>query len=311
MEGKTEIGSGQDALGHGTPKTYEELRAVLSSGASSLPKRLRQAAIFMWQHPTSVALGSINSVAEQVGVQPSTLVRFAQACGYAGFSDLQEIFKDHLKAMLPANEQHSNAATSIEQAPCEGSPYISGLVRAGQESLARIEKDFNEQAFEETISVLANAKMIYIVGSKRAFPIAMYMSLTMSQQGIKNVLVTNVGSAAFDHMGCLSTEDVVLAVSFSPYNSITPDLVAIAKDRGAQIVSITDSKFSPLVKLSRAYVEVVESNHAGFRSLSGTTVMSMAIVLGVTRARINSKDKGAKSGTAEGPVAGARPEHSG
>ena len=44
----------------------------------------------------------------------------------------------------------------------------------------------------------------------------------------------------------------VLAVSFSPYNSITPDLVAAARERQAKIVSITDSTFSPLVKLSDA-----------------------------------------------------------
>src|SRR5438067_10030900 len=85
------------ALGYIKPRTYEELRAVLSSGTVHFPKRLRQVAIFLWQHPSDVALGSISRVAEQAGVQPSTLVRFAQTFGYAGFSDFQEIFKEHLK----------------------------------------------------------------------------------------------------------------------------------------------------------------------------------------------------------------------
>ena len=58
----------QAALGHVQPKTYEELRAVLASGTVSFPPRLRQVAIFLWQHPTDVALGSIIKVARQAGV---------------------------------------------------------------------------------------------------------------------------------------------------------------------------------------------------------------------------------------------------
>ena len=69
---------GRAGLGYTAPRTYEELRAVLSSGTIHFPKRLRQVAIFLWQHPSEVALGTISQVAEQAGVQPSTLVRFAQ-----------------------------------------------------------------------------------------------------------------------------------------------------------------------------------------------------------------------------------------
>ena len=84
------------ALGYSRPGSYEELRAVLSSGTARLPKKLRQVAIHLWQHPTAVALGTVTSVAGEAGVQPSTLVRFAQAFGYSGFSDLQDVFKAHL-----------------------------------------------------------------------------------------------------------------------------------------------------------------------------------------------------------------------
>ena len=84
------------ALGYSRPGSYEELRAVLSSGTARLPKKLRQVAIHLWQHPTAVALGTVTSVAGEAGVQPSTLVRFAQAFGYSGFSEMQDVFKAHL-----------------------------------------------------------------------------------------------------------------------------------------------------------------------------------------------------------------------
>ena len=91
--------------------------------------------------------------------------------------------------------------------------------------------------------------------------------------------------AAFDQIGCLGPNDAVLAVSFSPYNSITPDLVAAARTRKARVVSITDSALSPLVKLSDAWLEVIESDFAGFRSLAASLAVGMALVHGVVARR--------------------------
>ena len=99
------------------------------------------------------------------------------------------------------------------------------------------------------------------------------------------MLVDNVGSTALDQVGCIGKGDAVLAVSFSPYNSITPDLVAVARERNAKIVTITDSTFSPLVKLSDIWMEVIESDFAGFRSLAASLTVGMALVHGVVARR--------------------------
>lgn len=79
--------------GHARPGTYKGLLAGLSSGAALLPKRLRQVAVWVTRHPAYVALGTISAMSGAIGVQPSTLVFFAQLSGYAGYPDLQDIFK--------------------------------------------------------------------------------------------------------------------------------------------------------------------------------------------------------------------------
>jgi DNA-binding MurR/RpiR family transcriptional regulator len=276
---------GRAALGYTRPRTYEDLRAVLSSGTIHFPKRLRQVAIFLWQHPGDVALGTISQVAEQAGVQPSTLVRFAQSFGYAGFSDFQELFKEHVKASWPEGRNRNGPDLHDGAAGNADLHFVRGLVSAARASLDRIGDHFDTAGLERMIGLMAAADLIYVVGSKRAFPVTAYVSLALSQQGIRNVLVDNVGSTAFDQVSCVGADDAVLAVSFSPYNSITPDLAAAARERKARIVSITDSTFSPLVKLSDAWVEVIESNFAGVRSLAATLAVAMALVHGVAARR--------------------------
>lgn len=274
---------GRAALGYARPSTYEELRAVLSSGTVHFPKRLRQVAIFLWQHPGEVAFGTTGEVAAQAGVQPSTLVRFAQTFGFAGFSEFQALFKEHVKGALPEGRAAGRGgAAGRDDAPASADlRFIDGLVEASQRSLARIGERFDAAAFDRMAGILAKADLIYVIGSKRAFPVTAYVSLTLSQQGIRNVLVDNVGSTAFDQVGCVRPGDAVLAISFSPYNSITPELVAAARERTASIVSITDSTFSPLIPMSDAFVEVVESDFGGFRSLAATLAVGMALVRAV------------------------------
>ena len=267
------------ALGYSRPESYEELRAVLSSGTMRLPTKLRQVAIYLWQHPTVVALGNVTNVARQAGVQPSTLVRFAQTFGYSGFSDLQEIFKTYLSGGW------RDKASGEGEVGGESARLIDGFVKSSAASLSRVHERLDMASFEAIASALADAELIYIIGSKRAFAVSSYVSLALSKLGVRNVALDNIGAAAFEHLRCATLADAVLAISFTPYNSITPELAASAAERGVPLVSITDSAFSPLVPLSKAYIEVVEEDFSGFKSLAATLSVAMAMVLRVAQLR--------------------------
>jgi DNA-binding MurR/RpiR family transcriptional regulator len=271
------------ALGYSRPASYEELRAVLSSGTVRLPKKLRQVAVYLWQHPTVVALGTVTSLARQAGVQPSTLVRFAQTFGYSGFSDLQDVFKAYLRGGL--QEAKGGAVVEGGNAGSEAAELVDGFVKSSTLSLARVRDRLDLAQLEAIAGTLAKAEFIYIIASKRAFSVSSYISLALSKLGIRNIAIDNVGSAAFEHLRCATEADAVLAISFTPYNSITPELAASAAQLGVSIVSITDSALSPLVPLSKAYVEVVEEDFSGFKSLAATLSVAMALVLLVEQLR--------------------------
>ena len=274
------------ALGYSRPGSYEELRAVLSSGTTRLPKRLRQVAIFLWQHPAAVALGTVTSVAAQAGVQPSTLVRFAQAFGYSGFSDLQEVFKAHVADAGAAGPQGRWEGAS----QAEAARLVEGFIAASAASLAHVRERLDLARFEEMARALANAELIYIVGSKRAFALVSYISLALANLGVRNIGIDNVGSTAFEQLRGATPSDALLSISFTPYNSITPELAASAAEIGVPILSLTDSAFSPLAPISQAYIEVVEESFSGFKSLSATMAVAMALVLRIAQLRGEGED---------------------
>jgi DNA-binding MurR/RpiR family transcriptional regulator len=274
---------GSEALGYGVPQTYEDLRAVLTSGTVRLPKQLRQVATFLCQHPSEMALGTVSSVAAQSGVQPSTLVRFAQTLGYSGFSDLQNVFKEYVKGSRIGQRERNAALETVRLSNDPAFHLVGGLVQASMQSLTRVADTIDLARIATVVNLLAKAEIIFLLGNKRAFPVTTYLSLALAQLGIANVLVDNVGSSAAAQISCTNPRQAILAISFSPYNSITPELAAQAAQRGTPLASITDSVLSPLVPISDAWIEVVESEYGGFRTIAATLAVGMAIVLGIAR----------------------------
>lgn len=265
----------QPSLGYARPETFEELLAVIASDGGRMPKRLRAVAIHVTQNPGDVALATISTLAEAMGSTPSTLVRFAKTFGYAGFSDLQEVFKAHLRTGMGRPVRAGEA----------GVHALTPFVRAAEASLAGLDAGFDAAAFEAIAAAIAAAPVLHLIGAKRAFPVVSYLSLTLLQHGFRTVLIDNIGSSATDQLSVLDAGDLVLAVSFSPYNSVTPDLTRMARGRGAGVLALTDSVLSPLVAMADHCLIVAEKSEAGYRTLAATMVMGLGLVVAAAERR--------------------------
>jgi DNA-binding MurR/RpiR family transcriptional regulator len=265
----------QPSLGYVRPETFEELLAVIASDGGRLPKRLRAVAIHVTQNSGDVALGTITTLAEAMGSTPSTLVRFAKTFGYAGFSDLQEVFKAHLRTGMGRPARAGEA----------GPHALTPLIRAAEASLASLDAEFDAVAFDAIAGAMAAAPVLHLIGSKRAFPVVSYLSLTLLQHGFRTVLIDNIGSSATDQLSVLDEGDLVLSVSFSPYNSATPDLTRMARARGAGVLALTDSVLSPLVAMADHCLIVAEKSEAGYRTLAATMVTGLGLVVAAAERR--------------------------
>src|ERR1700722_6544738 len=95
--GKVDKTPPKSELARSPPTEFNELRDLIIEQRDKLPRRLAQVAAFAAEFPDEIAFGTTGSIAEQANVQPSALVRFAQALGYRGFGDLQAIFQQRLR----------------------------------------------------------------------------------------------------------------------------------------------------------------------------------------------------------------------
>ncbi len=250
----------------------------------TLPKRLRQVAVFALDNPDEIAFGTAASIAEHADVQPSTLVRFAQAIGFGGFSDLQTVFRERLRERGASYDERLETIVSAMGDKGVNQIY-SGVIAAASASIDAMVARVPMQTFEEAVATLAKAETIYLVAQRRSFPVTTYLAYILGKMKVRTQLVTSPFGVEPEMMDFAGPKDAALAVSFAPYASATLDHARILERAGVPIVSITDSAFSPLTPMSKVWFEIAENDFAGFRSITATMALANAIAIGIGEER--------------------------
>ena len=267
------------------PRDFAALKALITERAQALPKRLTQVAGFALENPDEIAFGTVSSIAEQAQVQPSALVRFAQALGFQGFSDMQEIFRSRLRDRILNYDERLQQLR--QHAPDTSKPNLifHGFCEASAKSIAALQDKLDPASLDAGVEQLAKAETIYLIGLRRSFPIASYMAYALGKLGVRAILVDAVGGLAAEQITFAGPKDAVLAISFTPYASETVSLTRAAADRGVPVVAITDSPFSPLAQIAGLWIEISEANFEGFRSMAATLTLAMTLTVAIAARR--------------------------
>jgi DNA-binding MurR/RpiR family transcriptional regulator len=267
------------------PRDFVTLKAQIIARGKTLPKRLSQIAAFALEHPDDIAFGTVASIAEQAQVQPSSLIRFSQAMGYQGFSELQEIFRARLRERVPNYEERIAQLREHAKSASKAHILFEGFSEAAQKSLSDLAGKLDSKTLDKAVARLAGAETIYVIGLRRSFPISSYMAYAFGKLGIRHMLVDALGGLASNDIAFATPKDAVLAVSFTPYASETVTLVTQAARANVPVIAITDSAFSPLARDAEIWFEVAEANFEGFRSLAATLALAMTLSVAVAEKR--------------------------
>lgn len=259
---------------------FDGFVALLRERGPALPKRLKQVADHALAHPEDMALNTAAQIAEKVGVQASTLVRFAQALDYSGFSELQQIFRTRLRTQSPDYRDRLEALRAEGAAGDDmGRILLDGFIAASETSLRRLRDAVDAAEIEAAAALLAGADTIVLIGARRMFPIVSYLAYAFGKLGLRAVLVDNVGMLGAEQAAFARPGDVVFAVSCAPYTAATLKAAAAAQRAGVPVIGLTDSALSPLGRHCRLAFTITEADYGAFRSLAASLAFAMTLAV--------------------------------
>ncbi len=266
--------------------TYDELKDAISRAYPGLSPQLQRLSRFAIDKPHDLALGTVATIAQANGVQPSSMIRFAHALGFSGFSQMQQLFQSHLvERSTPYRERIARmrgGRGGTEGAAGEG--VLHRFVGDAVEELKQLEEHVDAARVDAAAQLLATAPQIHVLAQRRAFPVACYLAYALNQLELRARLLDGLGGMLGEFAHGIRPGDALLVASFRNYTPAVVEIAADCRKRGVSVVAITDGALSPLKPAADICFELGDDSTKPFRSLVGPLCLAQALVVATGQA---------------------------
>ena len=208
---------------------------------SKCQRRIAEAILTSYEQ---VAYMTASKLGEFCKVSESTVVRFANELGYAGYPEMQRAVLELVRTKLTPKQRIEVTNRRI------GDRDILENVLAGDaEKIKYTLEHIDKASFQNAVSSLLAAKSIYVFGARSSASLAFFLSynLELIFDHIKLLQPSSAGEV-FEQILSIREGDVLFAISFPRYSKKVVDAVRYAHEQGATVIALTDSTLSPLAK---------------------------------------------------------------
>lgn len=219
-----------------------ELSNRINEKYSSLSKGQKLLATYIIDNYDKAVFLTAAKLGEVVGVSESTVVRFATHLGYKGYPEFQKALEELVKNKLNSIQRMEVTYGRISQ-----SKILETVLQSDAEKIKHTLETIDQTAFELAVDTILNAKHIYIVGIRSCAPLASFLAFYFNLM-FENVhlLHTSSSSELFEQMVRISSDDVIIGISFPRYSMRTLKAMEFANNRSAKVITLTDSVHSPM-----------------------------------------------------------------
>jgi DNA-binding MurR/RpiR family transcriptional regulator len=272
------------------PHHYEDTIKLITANYASFSESYKRVARFFTQNPNIIALESIHSIATEIDVNPSTVVRFAQSLGYSGFRELQSMFQTRLATVRPGfRERVSARDAEIHRIAAGGNlRFLHNMVAHDVSAIWGLLEVVTEEALESAAGLCAGAETIYVAGQLRSEPIAELVHYLMTMLQRKVILLNSASGLSLEIASNMKKGDVIIGVSFRHYAKEVVLIAEYAVTHEIPLIAITDSELSPLAKGAAVLFAIQEEEYSFSQSLAAPMSLVQALAI-ATAARLQPK----------------------
>jgi len=273
-------------------KAVAELRAGASASGGVIEELRRQydrltqsqkrIAEFIVEHPQTVAFSTVDQMAAQLDVNPSTIVRFTYRLNLKGFPDLQERIQELVRGQLSrASEPVDQDRVSAHLADTSFGASLNHDIR----NLHRTVQGLNAEDLDAAVARIVRARRVYVVAGFSSYGAAHYFALILSRLRSEVFLLESDDGLSATRLAEMTGQDCVVAFTFPRYAASTHRVALWAKENGAGLIAITDTTISAVGQIAHVVLLAVSAGTGMQNSLVGPMAVANALLNGVTAAK--------------------------
>ena len=216
----------------------------LNLSGQRLSKGHRKIASFIEDHYDKVVFMTAARLGVVVEVSESTVVRFANACGYEGYPQMQRALKEIVRHRLtPSQRLTMSSDISSADLPAE-------VLRTDMQNIRATIEQLNADVFGQVVEQISKAKSIYLIGLRSASPLAQFFAYYLRYIFDDVRVVNSIINDTFETIARIKPGDVLIAISFPRYSNRTLECMQFAKTHNVDVIGITDGPLSPMHDVS-------------------------------------------------------------
>jgi DNA-binding MurR/RpiR family transcriptional regulator len=249
--------------------SIKEISNQIIKRLPELTPQLVLGAKFVVDHPDLVVTSSMREIASQIGVAPATLLRLARALDFRDWSHLRDSYVDQFRS---SSARYAEKADSlIRRQGVLG--LIDEVSRAQRAALDHSASVNSAEAIDEAAKLLNRAPRIFVAAfmscRSPGFAFAYICRLFRS-----NVLLLGAeGSSLIADLQDIRSDDAVLGINFRPYAHDIHSVARAVQRSGAALVSIADSRVTPLSPYARSILLFGAESPSFFPSITPAVAM--------------------------------------
>ena len=254
----------------------------ISESMHGFSKGQKRIGNFILEHYDKAAFMTAAHLGESVGVSESTVVRFASELGYDGYPAMRKALQEMITSRLTSVQRIEVTKSIIDS---ENIP--SSVLTSDMEKIRTTLDELDAEEFRKAVDTIIKAKHIYIIGTRSSTALSNYMGFYLNML-FPDVHVVNESYASdiLEQIMRIGPGDALIAMSFPRYSKKTLSAIRFARDRNADVVSITDAETSVAARLSTVRL-YAKSNMLSFVD---SLVAPLSLINALIVATANSTD---------------------
>lgn len=258
-----------------------QIRDRILNEFDSLSPKQRTLARFLLENEAAPAFHSAGDIAAEVGISSATVVRFARALGYEGYTDLQDAVRTTLPPYRTVAERMAERVADGH----DGHDLPAQVLETGIRSVRATLTGISQEELDGVVEAILAADQIKIFGSGLSSAAAILIEYHLVMLGLSARAFLNEGVGQVLHLAHVTSNDLVIVVSIWRYIRSTMEAVKVASEVGATCVAITDS---PVARVAGPADHVLVADTEGpahSRSISGIVALIDLIAVAIADRR--------------------------
>jgi len=217
----------------------------ISTEIADLSPQLRLAARWVLDHPNEVAVCSMRAFAARAQVNPPTMMRLARRLGFDGYDSFRAVFRD---AVVGTGGSFQDRASWLQElAVAEGDAAVAhGIAEAASRNIAGLYGGLDMDAVIRIVDLLQRAPATHIIAASAFYWMGAYFQF-LGRMALPRLRLPRAnGTPLTESLISVERGDAALVLTASPYARQSVQAARFAKERGATLAVLTDSRGSPL-----------------------------------------------------------------